>query len=142
MSANVSSEEARERLRRRHNVRLISSEHEGTAAGHLPPGAYGFTSSPVLASPLFSAYRYHNFEVHRLPAGPAVVGFATPEEIARVAVDSGNPVEVHLFPDMDERATHIVCIPYDRIVQHRQYSVRDAGAITLQVLPAAALMAV
>lgn len=142
MSANVSGEQARDALRKRHNVRLISSDHEGTAAGELPAGVYGFTGSPVLASPMFSAYRYRNFEVHRLAAGPAVVGFAAPEDAARLAVESTAPVEVHLHPDRDEHATEIVAIPYDRIVQHRQYSIRNAGAITLQVLPTSALSAV
>ena len=142
MSANVSGEHARESLRQQHGVRLITTEKEGTAAADLPPGVYGFTGSPVLASPMFAVYRYRNFEVHRLPGGPAVIGFASAEDVGRLSVESSGPVEIHLLPDRDEHATEIVSVPYDRIVQHRQYSVRNAGAITLHVMPTSALSAV
>ena len=91
---------------------------------------------------MFAVYRYRNFEVHRLAGGPAVIGFATAEDVARLSVESGEPVEIHLLPDRDEHATEIVSIPYDRIVQHRQYSVRNAGEITLRVMPTSALSAV
>ena len=57
---------AREALRREHGVRPVSDDEEGTAADVQPRGVYGFTGSPALASPLFSARRYRNFEVHHL----------------------------------------------------------------------------
>ena len=43
---------------------------------------------------------------------------------------------VVLHPDAEGDATAIVSLPYDRVVQHRQYSVRNAAAIVLQVAPA------
>jgi hypothetical protein len=142
MTASSSSEEAREALRREHQVELVSPEQEGVAAGELPAGVYGFTSSPALASPLFRTRRYLNYEVHHLPGGAvALVGFVTPEEATMLTAAQGGPVTLRVHPDAQGDATTIVCIPYDRIVQHRQYSVRTAGAITLQVVPAGRVVA-
>lgn len=138
MRPDVSGEEARQALRREHSVRLVEEDEEGTAAHALPAGAYGFTSSPALASPLFATRRYRNFEVHRLTQGPAVIGFVDASDAAKLAGNAGHPVEIHLFPDSEGEASTIVSIPYDRIVQHRQYSVRNAEAVALQVVPAMA----
>jgi len=138
MTANDSAEQAREALRREHGVRLVTVEEEGAAARDLPPGLYGFTSSPALASPLFAVRRYRNFEVHQLDDSPAVIGFTTPADAAKLTANSNAAVEIHLFPDSEGEATSIVAIGYDRIVQHRQYSVRNAETITLHVVPAAA----
>src|SRR5690606_21928264 len=134
MSINLSADSAREALRREHGVRLVTSAEEGFAASDLPEGVYGFTSSPALAAPLFATKRCRNFEVHRLPNGPAVIGFVTPAEAAQLR-SSEEPVTLRLHPDAQDDATVIVSIPYERIVQHRQYSVRNADAVTLQVRP-------
>jgi hypothetical protein len=117
---------------------------EGVAAEQLPDGVYGFTSSPVLASPLFAARRYRNFEIHRLPNGiAAVVGFVTVADAAELTRStSTTPVSITIYPDAEGDATTIVSLPYDRIVQHRQYSIRNAAAITVQVRPAGAPAAV
>jgi hypothetical protein len=137
---NSSSETARAALRREHSVRIVMPNEEGVAAEHLPDGVYGFTSSPALASPLFGVRRYRNFEIHRLPNGvAAVVGFVTPADAAELTrASSTAPVAITVYPDVEGDATAIVSLPYDRIVQHRQYSIRNAAAITLQVRPAAA----
>jgi hypothetical protein len=131
MSTNVSSEAIRERLRREHTVRLVTSE--GSSAEALPTGVYGFTGSPVLASPLFAMRRFRNFEVHRFGAGVSLIGFVTPAEAAELAHPTGDAVSLRIYPDADGEATVIVSIPYDRIVQHRQYAIRNADAISLQV---------
>jgi hypothetical protein len=133
MAASVSSDQAREALRREHGVRLVSPNEEGAAAEDVGPGVYGFTSSPVLASPMFAVRRYRNFEIHHLAGGSAVVGFVSPADAAKLTHNTGEPVTIRLFPDADDEATTIVSIPYARVVQHRQYSVRNAEAITLQV---------
>jgi hypothetical protein len=138
MSANVSSDQAREALRREHGVRVVTRDEEGTAAADLPAGVYGFTGSPVLASPLFATRRYRNFEVHRLPAGPAVIGFVTAADAAALTAAHTTPVQIRLLPDPADDAGTLVVIPYDRIVQHRQYAVRNAEALTLHVAPAVA----
>jgi hypothetical protein len=138
MLMNVSAEQAREALRRKHGVRLVQPDEEGAAAVDLPVGLYGFTSSPALASPMFAARRYRNFEVHRLAAAPAVVGFVTAADAARLSSTSSEPVAIRVFPDAVEEVSTIVAISYDRIVQHRQYSIRNAEAIVLHVEPTGA----
>jgi hypothetical protein len=135
MSTNVSTDAAREVLRREHGVRVVTRDEEGTAAADLPAGVYGFTGSPALASPLFATRRYRNFEVHRLPSGPAVVGFVTANEAAALTAAHEGPVQIRLLPDPAEDAQTLVVIPYDRIIQHRQYAIRNAEAITLHVAP-------
>jgi hypothetical protein len=139
MSSNVSTESAREALRREHGVRVVSESEEGAAAEDLPAGTYGFTGSPLLASPLFAVQRYRNFEVHRLPTGPALIGFVSPADAAKLTHAGGDTVTVRVYPDAEGEATTIVAISYDRVVQHRQYAIRNADAITLQVAPAHAL---
>ena len=144
MTTISSSEEAREALRREHNVRLVTPAQEGFAAEHLPAGVYGFTSSPALASPLFALRHYRNFEIHRLPnGGTAVIGFVSAAEAAQLTqVDRSDPVTVMLHPDAESEAAAIVSLPYDRVVHHRQYSVRNAAAIALQVSPASGVASV
>lgn len=136
MSVNVSTEQAREALRREHDVRVVAPEEEGLAVRDLPAGVFGFTGSAALASPLFASRRYRNFEVHRVASGPAMVGFVTFADAAKLTTHTNEPATIRVFPDAEQDATTIVSIPYDRIVQHRQYSIRNAEAITLQVAPA------
>jgi hypothetical protein len=137
MLLQTSTEQAREALRREHGVRLVTPAEEGTAAPDFPCGVYGFTGSPVLASPLFAQRRYRNFEVHHLPNGvTCVVGFVAPAQAARLTGQTqAEPVTVTMYPDAEGDATAIVSIPYNRIVVHRQYAVRNAEAMTLQVVP-------
>jgi hypothetical protein len=134
MSTDVSNEAAREALRRDHDVRLVTSAEEGSAAEALPPGVFGFTASPVLASPLFAVRRYRNFEVHRLANGVRLIGFVSHAAAAQLTHPTSEVATVKIFPDVDADAPAIVAIPYDRIVQHRQYAVRNAEAISLQVM--------
>lgn len=136
-----SFESAREALRREHGVRAVTAAEEGVAAEDLPAGTYGFTGSPLLASPLFAAQRYRNFEVHRLPSGPAVIGFVSAADAAKLTRGQDGILTIRLYPDAEGEATTIVSISYDRVVQHRQYAIRNADALTLQVHPANALMA-
>ena len=139
MSTNVSGEAARETLRGEHDVRLVTAAEEGSAAEVLPPGVYGFTGSPVLASPLFAVRRYRNFEVHRLATGVCLIGFVASAAAAELDHPTTDIVTVRIFADKEGDATAIVSIPYDRIVQHRQYAIRNAEAISLQVVTAHAV---
>jgi hypothetical protein len=139
MSSTFSTETAREALRREHGVRLVTGAEEGVAAEELPAGTYGFTGSPLLASPLFGARRYRNFEVHRLASGPAVVAWVTPADAAKLTEARLEPQTIRIYPDADGDATTLVAISYDRVVQHRQYAVRNADALTVEVLPAHAM---
>jgi hypothetical protein len=136
MGSDKSSEVAREAMRREHGVRLVRPDEEGFAARHLPAGVYGFTSAPALESPLFGSRQYRNFEIHHTAAGIAVVGFVTPAEASQLTrADVGQAIEVSLHPEVENEATTIVSIPYDHVVLHRQYSVRNAAAILLKVHP-------
>jgi hypothetical protein len=136
MGAVMSGEAAREMLRREHGVRKVTAAEEGFAAAHLPAGVYGFTSAPALESPLFAVRQYRNFEIHHTSAGISVIGFVTPAEASQLARAQANEVvTVLLHPEIEEPATVIVSIPYDRVNLHRQYSVRNAPAISLRVTP-------
>ena len=135
MADEMSGEDAREALRREHGVRLVRPDEEGFAAAHLPAGVYGFTSAPALESPLFAARQYRNFEIHHTSAGICVVGFATPAEASQL-VNADKSIAVTLHPTVEGDATAIVSIPYQRVAVHRQYSVRNAAAITLHVTAA------
>jgi hypothetical protein len=140
MPLNSPTESAREALRREHDVRLVTPEEEGAAAEHLPAGVYGFTSSPALASPLFALRKFRNFEVHRLTSGVCVIGFVTPADAAALAHAQNDTVAVQLYPDAEGNAEVIVSVSYDRVVQHRQYAVRNAAAINLHIRPAHAIV--
>jgi hypothetical protein len=144
MTEDAPSEAAREALRREHGVRLVTAVEEGFAAAHLPGGVYGFTSSPALESPLFAVRHYRNFEIHRLTNGStALVGFVTPGDASQLTRAVGpDAVTVVVHPDLEGDATVIVSIAYDRVAQHRQYAVRNAAAITLQVRPTGSTVAV
>jgi hypothetical protein len=137
---NSRSEDARDRVRTNHHVRLVDALEEGTAAQELPPGVYGFTGSPGLAAPLFAQRRYRNFEIHHLAdGGIAIVGFVTPQSAERLAGASDAAVVV--YPDIEGEATEIVTIRYAQIAHHRQYSILNAPGMSLRVtpLPTAAL---
>ena len=141
MTRNVESEQARESLRRAHGVRLVTPQEEGCAAADLPPGVYGFTGSPALASPLFAVMRYRNFEVHHVADDTMLIAFVTAAEAAALTAGR-DPVHITAFPDGEGEADAIVAIPYRRIAHHRQYSVRNSAGIGLEVRPLAAATAV
>ena len=113
----------------------LSPAREGHGIDAQPGGTYGFTFAPAIAAPMFRQHAFRSFEMHRLRSGAAaVIGFVTPAEAARLAAGSGE-VDVHLFPAPEGGSTEIVAITYDRIRQHRQYSVRNGAGITLRVEP-------
>ena len=70
-----------------------------------------------------------------------MIGFVAPAEAAELTRPTGDTVTVKIYADAEGDATAIVSIPYDRIVQHRQYAIRNADAISLQVVTAHALSA-
>jgi hypothetical protein len=135
-TSTASSEQARETLRREHAVRLVAATEEGYAAADLPGGVYGFTSSPALASPLFAKRQYRNFEVHHQPNDVvSLVGFVTPAEARQLTSGQRDVVTLVVHPDAEGDATAIVSLPYDRVAHHRQYSILNSAAITLQIVP-------
>lgn len=137
MTTSSSTDAIREALRRDHQVRLVTADQEGTAADELPAGVYGFTYSPALAAPLFAVRHSRNFEIHRLANGTtAIVGFVTPSEAAELTRPDRTEISmVMVHPDAEGDATAIVSLPYERITHHKQYSVRSASAIALEISP-------
>jgi hypothetical protein len=77
--------------------------------------------------------------VHRLATGVRLIGFVAPAAAAALGRPITDIATVVFYPDAEGDATVIVSIPYDRIVQHRQYAIRNAEAITLQVMTAPAV---
>lgn len=114
-------------LRAGRQLRLVEAAEEGTAAEKQPNGVYGFTYSPQEAAvPLFGKKNWHSFEYHKLPDGSQhLVGFVSPPESA--LVQSGQHVEVTLFPDPWEEATRLVSVPMSRVVPSKRGPSREGG---------------
>lgn len=125
--------EARAALRAEHGVRLVQPAEEGLGIDQIPNGVYGFSYSPAVAAPLFAAFRYRTYEMHRLPNGEAViVGFVPPADASRLAAAAG-AVEITLHHDADQEATALVVVPCSRIVMHRLVSTPNQATLRLHV---------
>ncbi|MEW6323360.1 MAG: hypothetical protein AB1635_20000 [Acidobacteriota bacterium] len=131
----ASGTDARERLRAAHQVRLVEPAQEGTSVEHLPDGVYGFTYSPALAAPLFRQFRYQSFEMHRASGDAFIVGFVSPVDANRLR-EATDVIDLTLQHDVSGDATVLVGLPYSRIVQHRQYSIRNAPGLSVRIRPA------
>ena len=131
----VSQDQARERYRSQHQVRLISEADEGSSFAHLPPGVYGFTYAPATETPIFQRHSYHSFEVHKLPDGSGcMIVFCTPEEAAKLK-EKGREFEMTVYPDQWENATQPVAIPFDQVYTSLYKPVRrDGNAIPLRIV--------
>ena len=123
--ATVSSEVSE--LRASHRVRLVEAAEEGVAADRQPDGVYGFTYAPHEAAvPLFSKKSWHSFEIHKLPDGALhLVGYVSQPDSA--FIQSGEHVEVTLFPDAWEDSTQLVSVPLTRVVPSKRGPSRDGG---------------
>jgi hypothetical protein len=109
--SQIASTLEQEQLRTKHQVRVVTDLEEGTGVSALPPGVYGFTYAPALASaPLFVSRRFRSYEIHKLADGE---------------------------PEPEEGAECLVLVPYERIAHHRQYAVHTEHGVKLQVSPAA-----
>jgi hypothetical protein len=130
----VSSDQARERFRVEHQVRLVLDAEEGAGFSHLPAGVYGFTYAPATETPLFKRHSYHSFEVHKLPGGAGrLIAFCTPE-VAEELKGTGKEIEATLYPDPWEKATVPVAIPFDWIFANLYKPVRrDGNAIDIRI---------
>jgi hypothetical protein len=125
-----------EALRVAHQVRLVTSEEEGTGVNALSGGTYGFTYSPGLPSaPLFAVRRYRSYETHKLASGDVfVIGFARPE-VARELSTAATEVTVQIHPQPENGFDTLVTIPYSRIRQHRQYAAPNQDGFAVTVRP-------
>jgi hypothetical protein len=125
-----------EALRIAHQVRLVSSEEEGTGVNALPGGVYGFTYSPGLASaPLFATRRYRSYETHKLPSGAVfVIGFAK-LDVARTLSTADSEMTLQIHPQAEAEFDTLVTIPYSRIRHHRQHAAPNQDGFTVTVAP-------
>jgi len=125
-----------EALRMAHQVRLVTSDEEGTGIDKLHGGVYGFTYSPGLTSaPLFAVRRYRSFETHKLPSGDVfVVGFAK-ADVARTLSTASEEMTLQVHAQPEEDYATLVTIPYSRIRHHRQHAAPNQDGFTVTVAP-------
>ena len=125
-----------ELLRTAHQVRLVSSEEEGTSLSALPGGVYGFSYSPGLpGAPLFAIRRYRSYEIHKLPSGDVfVIGFAMPD-VARDVSTAAEEMTLQNHPQPEAGFDTLVTIPYSRVRHHRQYAAPNQDGFTVTVAP-------
>ena len=129
----VSQDQARERYRVEHKVRLVSEADEGAAFAHLPNGVYGFTYAPATETPIFQRQSYHSFEVHKLPDGSGqLIAFCNRDDAGKL--DGKGEFDITIYPDPWENATVPVSIPFDRVFTSLYKPVRrDGNAIPLHI---------
>jgi hypothetical protein len=125
-----------ELLREVHQVRIVSSDEEGTGVSGLPGGVYGFTYSPGLpGAPLFAVRRYRSYETHKLPSGDVfVIGFAK-TDVARALSTALEEMTLQIHPMPEGDYGTLVTIPYSRIRHHRQYAAPNQDGFTVTVAP-------
>jgi hypothetical protein len=125
-----------ELLREVHQVRIVSSDEEGTGVSGLPGGVYGFTYSPGLpGAPLFAVRRYRSYETHKLPSGDVfVIGFAK-SDVARALSTATEEMTLQIHPMPESDYGTLVTIPYSRIRHHRQYAAPNQDGFTVTVAP-------
>jgi len=117
----------REEMRRRHGVRALSGEEEGTSIAKLPAGVYGFAYAPGQPEvPIFAKRDYHSFEVHKAADGTEyLIGFVTQNEASDLAVEREGAA-IRLFPEPWEAAQSLVRVPAEKIVAPKRMP-REAG---------------
>ena len=122
-----------EEMRALHEVRLVDEKDEGADVARLPGGVYGFTYSPLHATPMFRKKATQSFEVHKLPDDSVhLIGFLTEGEASRVSVSSGH-LEVRLYPEPREEAFTATSIPVSQIRSSSGPSRSDGNALLLVV---------
>jgi hypothetical protein len=134
MTKELSTEQQRESVRTRNQVRLITEGEEGWGIDRLPPGVYGFAYAPGTEStPLFGTRTYLGYEMHKKPNGEVdLLGFLE-AELAR-AIDSGQQdVEIRLSPEATPEKPVLVPIPTERILRTKEHSHRDGQGMIMQV---------
>ena len=133
--ANTPATADQDTLRKTHNVRLVSSDEEGTGVNALPTGVYGFTYSPGLPNaPLFAERRFRSYETHKLGDGEIYVIAFTDLETAAVLQAAATERTIQVQPEPDDTANVLVTIPYSRIRQHRQHAAPNQNGFTVTIV--------
>jgi hypothetical protein len=130
----VMEEPERLALREEHGVRPLTEDEEGTGIDQLPEGVYGFTCAVgQWDAPLFRKKIFLSYEMHKLRDGsPVLIGYVSPEDAERMRRREGR-VTIHLFPDRQEEATHLVSVPLFRVRRHKQHSERTGHGVELEL---------
>ena len=120
-----------EDLRALHQVSLVDEKQEGSDVARVPGGVFGFTYSPLQATPMFRRKATQSFEVHKLADDSVhLIGFVTEAEASRVSVSSED-LEVRLYPEPREEAFRAASIPVALIRSSRGPSRSDGNALWL-----------
>ncbi|MCS6816369.1 MAG: hypothetical protein N0A16_10690 [Blastocatellia bacterium] len=132
----VIEEPERLALREEHGVRPLTEEEEGTGIDQLPEGVYGFTSAVgQWDAPLFRKKIFLSYEMHKLRDGsPVLIGYVSSEDAERMRRPTGTAT-IRLFPDRQDDAPHLVCIPLEQIRRHKQHSERTGRGLELELEP-------
>lgn len=119
----------REQLRAQNGVQLVKADNEGFALAKQPAGTYGFSYAPLAECPVFGKQSFQVFEVFKKADGSRwLLAYASPEHEALVNGDK-EPVDVKLYPEPFETATHMVALHMDRIIKKKQPSRIDGNFI-------------
>jgi hypothetical protein len=133
-SRDITAEErARESVRVRNQVRLVKPEEEGSPIYRIPNGVYGFTYTPTShETGLFAKRSYLCFELHKLADGSAqVFGYLTAAQ--KAAFESGQMLDLELFPEVYEDATEPVAVPLERVGRAKPLNRAKGNALPIWV---------
>lgn len=134
MSTVVNDEQAREQYRKQHDVRVVPTEMEGTGIDGQASGTYGFTYSPMGASPIFGQRKVQNFEIHKAINGQKyVLGYVSQAEVEAVAKKTA--ADLKLYPDPFEQSTEFVCLSFEDIALRPQHSGLPGSPASLHFEP-------
>jgi hypothetical protein len=122
-------------LRLINQVKLLEEQDEGLSILEASPGVYGYTCSPLQASPVFSKRIFESFEVHKCPDSIVhLIGFVTPDDAKRLR-DSDRVVDVIMFPEAWDESTEAVSIAQSRLVRSKGPSREHGNYVNLTVEP-------
>jgi hypothetical protein len=131
----LEAQRAFEEIRRRHGLRALAEDENGTGVDGLPGGVYGFTYSAMETNfPLFSDRDLRSFETHKLTDGSVfLLGFLTPDETE--AFEKTQSTTIHLFPEPHGAADRLVRVPALRVQSHVENSARKGTGLELRIGP-------
>lgn len=121
-----------EAMRAHNGLRCITSEEDGSNIHRLPPGVFGFTSSPALDdTPVYARRIYQSFEQHKLSDGSIhLAGYLTPADAEKLQRREAG-ADLRLYPEPYEQATTLVRVALDGVHPHKKGASRNAGNFLL-----------
>ena len=98
-------------------MHLVKKENEGFALDKQPSGTFGFTGSPLEASPVFVAQSYQSWEVHRRADGTSALICCVTNEHAALIASGQEPIQVNVYPEPLDPATVMISLDMGRIIK-------------------------